>query len=67
MAVAVWAGQTSSGGPAGVGGCETATGERRIAVVKGTAKKAVATLGPQGSQGSRGPWQNGMNISQGYP
>ena len=39
MAVAVWAGQTSSGGLN-----VEATEEWRIAVVKGAAKKAVATL-----------------------
>ena len=45
MAVAIWAGQTSSGALAGVlrGLLVATTEERRIAVVKGTAKKAEAT------------------------
>ena len=45
MAVAIWAGQTSSGALAGaLGGLlVAATEERHNAVVKGTAKKAEAT------------------------
>ena len=48
MAVAIWAGQTSSGGL-----LVAATEEWCIAVVKDAAKKAMVNLGPKEQQGPK--------------
>ena len=64
MAVAVWSGQTSSGGL-----WVAATEERHIDVVKPAATKAVATLVWRSLKAPKaaGPIKNGMKIPQGYP